>query len=92
MLTFVSVAPKGGPSDRLHGTCAIQQAHFMKGEERMAEGEGFFDKVKGVFHDEKSTDEALDKVAGAANKVTGGRFEEKVESVRDAADKHLGTE
>lgn len=56
------------------------------------EKKGFFDKIKGALKDEKGTDDILDKVEDAANKVTGGKFEDKVKGARDAADKHLGSE
>ncbi|WP_225872050.1 antitoxin [Scrofimicrobium canadense] len=38
------------------------------------------------------SDGFLDKASEAAKKVTGGRFDEHIDSARDAADKKLGTE
>ncbi|MGG7464223.1 MULTISPECIES: antitoxin [unclassified Plantibacter] len=52
-------------------------------------------KVKDALKSEQAediSDKLLDGVAGAANKVTGGKFEEQIESARDAADKAVGTE
>ena len=39
---------------------------------------------------EDKTDKGLDDVAGAANKVTGGKFKDKIDAARDAADDKLG--
>jgi hypothetical protein len=41
---------------------------------------------------EEISDKLLDGVAGAANKVTGGKFEDKISEARDAADKQVGNE
>jgi hypothetical protein len=38
------------------------------------------------------SDKLLDGVAGAINKVTGDKYEEKVEGARASADKAVGTE
>ncbi|WP_166868408.1 antitoxin [Salinibacterium sp. ZJ70] len=38
------------------------------------------------------SDTALDAAADFANKLTGGKFAEQVDGVRDAADKAVGTE
>ena len=35
-------------------------------------------------------DQALDKAAETAKKATGGKFDEKIDSVRDAADARIG--
>lgn len=55
------------------------------------------DKAKDVMEDakeavtsEEKTDKVLDGIAGAANKVTGGKFADKIDSARDAADDKLG--
>ncbi|WP_175956674.1 Rv0909 family putative TA system antitoxin [Schaalia sp. Marseille-Q2122] len=50
-------------------------------------GSGLLDSV---LKDEAKTDAALDAVADAAKKVTGGRFDDKIDAVRDAADDKLG--
>jgi len=39
---------------------------------------------------EQVSDQALDRVAKTAKKVTGGKFDEKIDSVRDAADAKIG--
>jgi hypothetical protein len=41
---------------------------------------------------EEISDKLLDGVAGAANKVTGGKFEDKINEARDAADKQVGND
>ncbi|WP_053351323.1 Rv0909 family putative TA system antitoxin [Leucobacter musarum] len=41
---------------------------------------------------EDISDKLLDGVAGAANKVTGGKFEGQIQDARDAADKAIGNE
>lgn len=53
------------------------------------------DQVKDALHSEQAegiSDSLLDGVAGAANKVTGGKFEEQIGGARDAADKQVGNE
>lgn len=53
------------------------------------------DNVKNALKSEQAediSDKLLDGVAGAANKVTGGKFEDQIEGARDAADKAVGTE
>ena len=48
------------------------------------------DAVKDALKSEQAedvSDKLLDGVAGAANKVTGGKFEEQIDGARDAADK-----
>ncbi|PJJ71372.1 antitoxin protein of toxin-antitoxin system [Diaminobutyricimonas aerilata] len=42
------------------------------------------EKAEGV------SDKLLDGVAGAANKVTGGKHADKIDGARDAADKRIG--
>lgn len=43
-----------------------------------------------TLKDEAKTDAALDAVADAAKKITGGRFDDKIDAVRDATDEKLG--
>lgn len=53
------------------------------------------DKVKEALNSEQAegiSDKVLDGVAGAVNKVTGDKFADKVEGVRDSIDKKLGNE
>jgi hypothetical protein len=50
-------------------------------------------KVTDALHSEKAeavSDSLLDKVADAADKVTGGKFHDQIDSARDEADKHIG--
>lgn len=52
-------------------------------------------KVKDALSSEQAenvSDKLLDGVAGAAKKVTGGKFDDKIDGARDAADKHVGNE
>ncbi|WP_166877021.1 Rv0909 family putative TA system antitoxin [Salinibacterium sp. ZJ450] len=51
------------------------------------------DKVKDALKSEKAedvSDKILDGVADAAQKVTGGKFDEQIENAREQADKHVG--
>lgn len=41
---------------------------------------------------EAISDKVLDGAADLANKVTGGKFKDQVDGVRNEADKHLGNE
>ena len=41
---------------------------------------------------EAISDKALDAAAGAAKKVTGGKFDDKIDAARDAVDGKRGTE
>ncbi len=53
------------------------------------------DKVKDALHSEQAediSDKLLDGVAGAAGKLTGGKFADQIEGARDAADKAIGNE
>ncbi len=58
--------------------------------------EGLKDKAAGLadstFKDETKTDGVLDAVANAARKVTGGRFDDKIDTAREAADGKIGSE
>ena len=52
-------------------------------------------KVKDALQSEKAedvSDKLLDGVANAANKVTGGKFEEQINDAKDKADKAVGNE
>ena len=53
---------------------------------------GLVDKVKGALSDEESTDAALDRAAGAANKATGEKYADHVEKARKFGDDRLGDE
>ena len=53
------------------------------------------DKVKNALNSEQAeniSDKLLDGVADAANKATGGKYAEKIDGARDAADKKVGDE
>lgn len=53
------------------------------------------EKIDGTIHSEQAegvSDRVLDGVANLANKVTGGKFADKVEEARDAADRQIGNE
>lgn len=53
------------------------------------------DQVKDALKSEQAediSDKLLDGVAGAANKVTGGKFQEQIDGARDQADKAVGTD
>ncbi|MET0974293.1 MAG: Rv0909 family putative TA system antitoxin [Leifsonia sp.] len=53
------------------------------------------DQVKDALKSEQAediSDKLLDGVAGAANTVTGGKFESQIDGAKDAADKAVGTD
>lgn len=53
------------------------------------------DKIQGLLKSEQAeeiSDKVLDGAADAANKVTGGKFADKVEGARNAADGAIGNE
>ena len=50
------------------------------------------DAVTGLVGDEEKTDSVLDTIADAAKKVTGGKFDEQIDSVRNTVDEKLGSE
>ncbi|MFZ7086883.1 antitoxin [Curtobacterium sp. RRHDQ10] len=53
------------------------------------------DKVKDALRSEKAegiSDDLLDKVAGAVDKATGGKYSDKIENAKQQADKHVGNE
>ena len=58
-------------------------------EELTEKAEGL---IQSTLKDEAKTDSALDSVAGAAKKATGGKFDDKIDAARDAADSKLGSE
>lgn len=47
-------------------------------------------KAKDLASDEEKSDAVLDKAEGLASKATGGKFDDKIHSVRDAADDRIG--
>ncbi|MDO5729346.1 MAG: antitoxin [Actinomycetaceae bacterium] len=49
-------------------------------------------KAKDLVSDEEATDTILDKVEDAASKVTGGKFDDKIHTARDAVDERIGDE
>ncbi|RFA09789.1 antitoxin protein [Subtercola boreus] len=52
-------------------------------------------KVQDALKSEKAedvSDNILESVSGAVKKVTGGKFDEQIDSARDKADKAVGTE
>lgn len=52
-------------------------------------------KVKDALSSEQAediSDKLLDGVADAAKKVTGGKFDDKIDGARDEADKRVGNE
>lgn len=49
-------------------------------------------KAREIMGDEAKTDAALDKAAELANKATGAKYADKVETARAEMDKHLGAE
>ena len=48
------------------------------------------DAAKDAVTSEEKTDKVLDDIAGAANKATGGKFADKIDAARNAADDKLG--
>ncbi|MCW4457543.1 antitoxin [Microbacterium sp. MPKO10] len=67
---------------------------------------GLFDKGKDLFEQNKDTiddalhsekaedvsDQVLDKASEGADGLTGGKFTDKIDSARDAADEKIGDE
>ena len=54
-----------------------------------------FDKAKDALNSDKAeeiSDKGLNAVSGAADKVTGGKYTDKIENARDAADDKIGNE
>ena len=52
-------------------------------------------KVKEALNSDKAeevSDSILNAVAGAADKITGGKFHDKIEDARAAADAKIGTD
>lgn len=58
-------------------------------EELKEKAEGLF---QSTLKDEAKTDSALDSVADAAKKATGGKLDDKIDAARNAADSKLGSE
>lgn len=56
----------------------------------MAGFDDIADKGKDAMKDEGASDKALDGAEGAADKATGGKHSEQVDSARDKADDKLG--
>ena len=53
------------------------------------------DKAQDALKSDKAesvSDKLLDGAAGVANKVTGGKHEDKISGARDAADKKIGND
>jgi hypothetical protein len=53
------------------------------------------DKVRDALKSEKAedvSDKLLDAVSGAAQKVTGSKYDDQITKARDAADKKLGNQ
>ncbi|QTX05857.1 Rv0909 family putative TA system antitoxin [Agromyces archimandritae] len=53
------------------------------------------DKVQDALKSEQAediSDKIMDGVAGAAKKVTGGKFDEQIDDARENVDKHIGNE
>ncbi|MGN6425258.1 Rv0909 family putative TA system antitoxin [uncultured Leifsonia sp.] len=53
------------------------------------------DRVKDALSSQQAediSDKVLDGVADAAKKVSGGKFDDRIEDARDAADKRVGDE
>ena len=51
-------------------------------------------KAGGTLSSDKAeaiSDKALDAAAGAAKKATGGKYDDKIDAARDAADGKIGT-
>jgi hypothetical protein len=75
------------------GGCAVGIEDLTgKAEQLIGENK---DKIEGALKSEKAeevSDKVLDGVAGFANKVTGGKFEEQIEGARKAADDKIGNE
>lgn len=70
----------------------------MAGFDDIAKGAGDFlkgDQIQDALKSEQAeeiSDNVLDGVAGFANKLTGDKFADQVDGVRDEADKHIGNE
>jgi len=73
---------------------------FTKKAEELAKQAGDFvkdnaDKVQDALKSEQAegiSDKILDGAADLANKVTGGKFADQVESVRENLDKNIGNQ
>lgn len=74
-------------SDTEGAARATSEAKPASSQEQPTASGGLLDSV---IRDEAKTDAALDAVADAAKKITGGRFDSEIDSARDAADAKLG--
>lgn len=55
---------------------------------------GIFDKANEALHSDKAeeiSDRALDGASDFAKKVSGGRFDEKIDGVRNSLDERVGS-
>ena len=70
----------------------------MAGFDDIAKGAGDLfnsDKVQDALKSEQAediSDNVLDGAEGLVNKLTGDKFSEQIDGVRDEADKHIGSE
>ena len=48
-------------------------------------------KLREASHNEQVTDTGLDKASEAAKKVTGGKYNDKIDQARNSADNYLGS-
>ncbi len=70
------------------GTCASTRGASMGIEDLTNQAKGFLksEQAEGI------SDKLLDSTAGLANKVTGDKFAEHVDTARNAADGAIGNE
>lgn len=52
--------------------------------------EGLVEKAEELVTDEATTDAVLDAAANAAKKVTGGKFDDKIDAARNVLDDKIG--
>ena len=57
----------------------------------MADLGGLGDKAKDLAGSETATDAGIEKAGDAANSASGGKFDDKIDSAGDAADKKIGS-
>jgi hypothetical protein len=77
----------------------IKNDASAKAEEVADRAKAFVDENKDRIADavksdrvEEVSDKILDGIAGAVKKVTGGKFDDKIDETRDNVDKHVGNE
>ena len=63
------------------------KAEDLVGKDKVAKAEDF--AKQNAEKIEEVTDKGLDAAAGAADKVTGGKFSDKIKSARDSADQAI---